>query len=449
MNDLNNTYHDQNKKECCIPKPSELKISTMTVITSIGGYHPTEGKKDYTINLDMLSRFIEIYEENSDQTNNMLGGIVGIDYYSNILRGISKNKSPFYNQTTVIYNYWGFRSINIKIFNNGQLQMTGLINEAESKYVTKFIISKFKNTKYKVYKNLVDIPNNNLYDFNIVYNPKTSKYNYYRYNYNNNYDKFIIDYPNKDKLNGWVSDTQIYNFLNYLFDLIKNCKNSNDLEKTDKLKYLESLYKRLTIIRNKDMEITKEVVLINKDNFEENNDKYWEFNLLDESLFYKLDRTRVELINSNYTTRFNINNTILHNILYKKYKLFSSYEPNDYPGVKNKFLWNKDKSIQDGLCYCPIPCVSLGKKTKCTQITIAIFQSGSIIITGAKNIQQIKDGYEFINNIFKVEYDKILVNSEQSDKSNDFKTNEMRKILRKKRLFYIHKDDIIKNNECL
>ena len=43
-------------------------------------------------------------------------------------------------------------------------------------------------------------------------------------------------------------------------------------------------------------------------------------------------------------------------------------------------------------------------------MTIAIFQSGKLIITGAKTYQQITDAYDFINDVFK-NYSEVKRNS--------------------------------------
>jgi hypothetical protein len=46
-----------------------------------------------------------------------------------------KINEMFNNQTTIKFKYWGFRNVNVKIFANGQLQMTGLKYENEAKEV--------------------------------------------------------------------------------------------------------------------------------------------------------------------------------------------------------------------------------------------------------------------------------------------------------------------------
>lgn len=501
MNDLEKNINQKKEvKEYKYPNPSELKISTITIITNTGGYHPKKGKQDYLIDLDILSRFVKINDKSEDNFNDLesaKGGITYIDYYPNITRGITKGNCPFYNQATVEYSYWGFRTINVKIFNNGKLQMTGVSFKDESEYVAKFMINRFKKTKYRIYKNSSNLPDGDLYDYAIVYNPKTAKHNYYRHNYINNFNDDIIKYKNKDKLKGWISDTFIYEFVKYLYDLviknndiIKTYENkisrlndiieegnsiqitnlgTKNIDITDpeselyklqteldniyiKNEYMTNLYKRLNKVRTRDIE-TKNAIInkhkkeLDDDSDSDNDETFWEFPLLDTSLEYKLDGMKIELINSNYHTGFPINNTPLHKILNNKYKLFSSYKPDDYPGVKTKFLWNKNKKVQNGICNCKVPCISLGKKSVCVQITIAIFQSGSVIITGAKSIKQINDCYDFINNVFKCEFNKILsVNKDQSDvleiNKQEHKINEIKKMSKKKKLFYIKKEDI-------
>jgi TATA-box binding protein (TBP), component of TFIID and TFIIIB len=141
-----------------------------------------------------------------------------------------------------------------------------------------------------------------------------------------------------------------------------------------------------------------------------------------------------------------INNTKLNHIVKNKYKAFSSYEPNDYPGVKNKFFWNANNKDNQGKCLCTPKCVERGKKSICVQITISVFQSGSVIITGAKSIQQIKDAYYYINTIFKDNYDYIHCKHQLNNKGKTQEViNNTRKIMRKKRLFYYKKEDLYPN----
>ena len=117
----------------------------------------------------------------------------------------------------------------------------------------------------------------------------------------------------------------------------------------------------------------------------------------------------IVLINSDYYIGYEIKRAELHKLLVNKYKIFSSYEPCIYPGVNSKFYWNEDYLDKEykGKCYCTELCDGKGcgkGNGNCKKITVSAFQSGSVIITGARNLQQIKTAYAFINNIFKINY---------------------------------------------
>ena len=130
------------------PDPTDIDISTMTVITKISALNKNKLVEDsikddnesnkgnnvdnssedsskkteesfsenFEIDLDKFTRFVNVYPPNDPQLHKKEGGIIEIDYPSNLNRGYTnkkKKKSPFYNQATIIYEYWGFRSVNI------------------------------------------------------------------------------------------------------------------------------------------------------------------------------------------------------------------------------------------------------------------------------------------------------------------------------------------------
>ena len=123
---------------------------------------------------------------------------------------------------------------------------------------------------------------------------------------------------------------------------------------------------------------------------------------------------RITLINSNYSINFNIIRQNLYELLQNKYKLFVSYEATRYPGVKISFMWNKNKPVHNGICECSTYCKGKGPQydgngeNKCKKITIAIFQSGNIIITGSKSMEQTYDAYNYINKLLTKNYKKIV-----------------------------------------
>ena len=120
----------------------------------------------------------------------------------------------------------------------------------------------------------------------------------------------------------------------------------------------------------------------------------------------------IALINSDYEVAFDIKRINLHSLLVNRYKIFSSYEPCIYPGVNSKYYWNKDYKDAKflGKCYCKSNCNGKGNGEgdgNCKKITISIFQSGSVIITGAKTMRHIEDAYRYINQIITDNFDLI------------------------------------------
>ena len=123
---------------------------------------------------------------------------------------------------------------------------------------------------------------------------------------------------------------------------------------------------------------------------------------------------KIVLINSDYYIGYEIKRSELHQLLINKYQIFSSYEPCIYPGVNSKYYWNQDytdsSKYKRGVCYCTNPCNGKGEGSgngNCKKVTIAIFQSGKLIITGAKTYVQINDAYDFINNVFRDHYQSV------------------------------------------
>ena len=130
----------------------------------------------------------------------------------------------------------------------------------------------------------------------------------------------------------------------------------------------------------------------------------------------------IVLINSDFFGGFKIKRETLYEILHSN-GFFVSYEPDIYPGVNAKFYWNK-KTIgtnNAGICSCENQCDGKGDgegEGKCKKITIATFQSGNIIITGARSNEQTKDAYLFINSLLKTNY-HLLIRYNINKNNND------------------------------
>jgi TATA-box binding protein (TBP) (component of TFIID and TFIIIB) len=109
--------------------------------------------------------------------------------------------------------------------------------------------------------------------------------------------------------------------------------------------------------------------------------------------------------------RFNIKRKELHNILISdKYRNKSSFQPGVYQGVKLEYFWNIKHTEKNGICNCSINCFGKGNgdgNGNCKKVTIAIFESGSILITGGVTFDQVDAAYKFICNIITENKDTI------------------------------------------
>ena len=210
-----------------------------------------------------------------------------------------------------------------------------------------------KSKKDKKKKNRFDNQITILYQFNINYRPNIKIFK------NGN-----IQLTGINKLNG---DVEI--IANYIINIIKNIYNND----------------------NK-----------NNNNYE-NETKEEFFNKL------KYNNFKIRMINSDFKTfidpefknKFYIRRKEIHNILISdKYKNKSSFQPGIYQGVKLEYYYNPYNST--GNCKCEVH--NFNKKdntSSCKKVTIAIFESGSVLITGGINFDQIEKAYLYITQIIK------------------------------------------------
>jgi TATA-box binding protein (TBP) (component of TFIID and TFIIIB) len=260
---------------------SPIRISTMTVLCNLG----------VIINLDTFYKHIQTYHNVEKNYK-----IVSLEYMENPAKGVPKQKKKkqsqanakllkkrksFYNQATVIMDY--IKTINLKLFRNGSIHITGIIDVEQGKRAVEFLCDEIREI-YKI-------------------------------------DNTIT--------NGDINELGLAN---------------------------------------------------------------WD----------------VVMINSDFCCNFKIRREKLYEILDSRYNLVVNYESDNYPGVKTSFYWNVRDPSKSGVCKCKIgkTCSGKGRGTlaegdTCRKITISIFQSGKIIITGARDKKQIDDAYDFITNIFR------------------------------------------------
>jgi len=81
-----------------------------------------------------------------------------------------------------------------------------------------------------------------------------------------------------------------------------------------------------------------------------------------------------------------------------------------YQGVNTKFFYNTTHPGV-GICQCKTFCKGQGTgegEGECKRITMSIFRTGRIIITGARQILQIEAAYDFLNRVFDKHHTTVL-----------------------------------------
>ena len=104
---------------------------------------------------------------------------------------------------------------------------------------------------------------------------------------------------------------------------------------------------------------------------------------------------KIRLINTDFKMPFSIDNYALQHAMIKNYENISIYEKCIYPGVKIVYFHQDNSPVKDGNCCCASFC----RGAVCKKITIAVFQSGSVIITGGVSRAQIDEAYAFIQRV--------------------------------------------------
>jgi len=328
------------------------------------------------VNLQIVSKYLEINEQ-----------IKYVEHGDTIKKGVNKKiqskkakakKRVFFNQITIIIEPTKGRLNNIKLFNNGAVSMTGLKQLDEGEKSINILLNNIRDIKGVFYYNL-----NNL---------------------------------ELDKLGSSHSNGIECKFCNKTLS-------HNNIKRTHCNHYI------CNICNEK----------------EHTECKVCNTKLVETGLYFpnlcKVKNYKIVLINSDYYLGFEIKRNVLHDLLVNKYNIFSSYEPCIYPGVNSKYYFNTEYLDKPyiGKCYCDIYCDGKGNSNgngNCKKITVAIFQSGSIIITGARDMEQIKNAHNFINRVINDNYNSI-----KKDDVTFLNVSEKKKIIKLK------KDSII-NYPC-
>jgi TATA-box binding protein (TBP) (component of TFIID and TFIIIB) len=152
-----------------------------------------------------------------------------------------------------------------------------------------------------------------------------------------------------------------------------------------------------------------------------------------------LDKFKVQLINSDYSIAHQVRRDVLHNILTRQYGLFSTFEGTIYQGVNTKYYYNDTHPdpTRPGICLCSKRCRGQGSGSgpgQCKRITMSIFQTGNIIITGARYFYQIEEAYNFLNKVLQTHaMDVLRISTDTPHVPEKTKSTSKPKTVRKKK----------------
>jgi len=99
------------------------------------------------------------------------------------------------------------------------------------------------------------------------------------------------------------------------------------------------------------------------------------------------DKRELVLVNSNFNCQYYLNRELLLDILKQKYKIKCNMDSCSYPGIQCKY--------------------KLGTETNCKEVSFMIFRTGSVLIVGKCDDQQLNIIYQFLVKMFYDEYKNI------------------------------------------
>jgi TATA-box binding protein (TBP) (component of TFIID and TFIIIB) len=157
------------------------------------------------------------------------------------------------------------------------------------------------------------------------------------------------------------------------------------------------------IILNKLINRLNEIVCI------KNNNEMTEIEFIQDKNSIVISDFKINMINSNFSVNYSINRENLYKLLVDT-NIQRRFEPGIHACVNIKY------NIVNG-----------GLNNQDHKVSIFVFQTGNIIITGAKNSYQIKEAYTYIINLLTINKSKIM----QKNISNLLNENELDNIINK------------------
>lgn len=193
--------------------------------------------------------------------------------------------------------------------------------------------------------------------------------------------------------------TIIYRFDEKYIPNVKIFKNGNiQLTGIKDVSHTEIIVKHIINEVNRIYETNKHIIVDYKEGY---------------ALALKYQNFKIRMINTDFkvykddalTQGFEIRRKEIHKLFISDaYNNKCSFQPGIYQGVKLEYFWNANDMQKNGICKCPVHCYGKGTGMKigdCKKVTGALFESGSILITGGITFDQVDDTYNYICNFLK------------------------------------------------
>ncbi len=385
-----------------------FKIATVTMSTKF---------PNCTINLTNIGKYLDIDDEiigikyNHAEVNVTKGAYFTTIYKKAKVKDSSKvNKALFYNQITIILNNNG-NNVNIKLFGNGSLHLTGCKSVKEGEEVTLLLYKKLCSLKNRTDTVLLTKDVNGVFvdKDNLVYSYTDRQIIGYVKNkvYHIHKREFDIDHRTEMFISKKLETQRKRSVLNLDgatigHTQIELLKNKNKFYKKNVNIYYDMenclIYYNNDIIIGKITYTYEQSNVTNKSLFPDILEVEYSCNpfvgiadytlpkcasSVDSQSFGNVIDRNVNCINVYFTLDMKINRQRFYEQLIQM-DYMCKYKPESYSGIKLIYKLPATTVLGrlEGRCVCSAKCT-------CTNITFLIFQSGKVIATGFKSEDQI------------------------------------------------------------
>lgn len=405
-----------------------IKISTITLSTSV---------PNCILNLTNVGKYLQIDNE-----------VVGIKYkfaelnifkgnYFTTLYKKSKTKDSdkikqtlFYNQVTIVFNNHG-NHVNVKLFGNGSLHLTGCKSIEEGEVVTISLYRKLKALADKKDFIFLTKDENNVWvdKDKLVYSMQENEGTRHIIGYKKDTRTYIIlkkEYDIDVKTRMFITKKTETGRKRYIlnfdgesigFSQIELLKNKNKFYKQNsnvlfdycnEMIYYQSTKQQTTLIGRIKYEIDEPRLskVVESDDCVEIVYSCNPFQIASDFEENTTVDVNVNCMNIYFNINFKLNRQRFYECLIQE-GYICKYNPESYSGIKLILkLQIESQHLADttaagfGCCFC-------NNKCTCTNVTFMIFQSGNVIATGFKSNTQIKIATEHFFALCQKHYDTV------------------------------------------